>query len=179
MICIGWCLFSQTKWIEEEDKSVELSDLSMNKISGTTWNEEFELPEGSYSVPDFQDHFEYTIKRHETLTDKLPIQTLVNKIQNRITLKIKTGYYLELLTNKTMRPLWSIKRRITTDKNGENVQKLDITEVALFVVILSIINICHSVSYKIFNQQIIFTQKQFIQRFHTLKYGLLIKTLCY
>ena len=33
-------------------------------------NEEFELPDGSYSVSDIQDHFEYIIKSHKTVTDK-------------------------------------------------------------------------------------------------------------
>ena len=38
------------------------------KISAPTWNEEFELPDGPYSVSDIQDYFEYIIKRHETVT---------------------------------------------------------------------------------------------------------------
>ena len=45
----------------------------------------------------------------------------VNKIENRITFKIKTGYYLELLTAETMKLLGSTKNKITKDKNGENV----------------------------------------------------------
>ena len=32
-----------------------------------TWNDEFELPDGSYSVSDIQDYIEYIIKKHETL----------------------------------------------------------------------------------------------------------------
>ena len=39
------------------------------KISSPTWNEEFELPDGSYSVSDIPDYFEHTIKKHETVTD--------------------------------------------------------------------------------------------------------------
>ena len=34
------------------------------KISTPTWNEEFKLPDGSYSVSDIQDYFEYILKRH-------------------------------------------------------------------------------------------------------------------
>ena len=34
------------------------------KISAPTWNEEFELPDGSYSLSDIQDHFENMIKKH-------------------------------------------------------------------------------------------------------------------
>ena len=55
----------------------------------------------------------------------------VNKIENRITFKIKTGYYLELLTPETMKLLGSTKNEITKDKNGENVPHLEITEVVL------------------------------------------------
>ena len=38
------------------------------KIIGPTWNDEFELPDGSYSMSDIQDYIEYIIKKHETLT---------------------------------------------------------------------------------------------------------------
>ena len=55
----------------------------------------------------------------------------VNKIENRITFKIKTGYYLELLTPETMKLLGSTKSKITKDENGENVPHLEITEVVL------------------------------------------------
>ena len=44
-------------------------------------------------------------------------------------LKIKTGYYLELLTPETMKLLGSTKSKIT--KDGENVPYLEITEVIL------------------------------------------------
>ena len=55
----------------------------------------------------------------------------VNKIENRITVKIKTGYYLELLTIETMKLLGSTKSKINKDKNGENVPHLEIAEVIL------------------------------------------------
>ena len=35
-----------------------------SKISAPTWNEEFTLPDGSYSVSDIQDYFEYILKKH-------------------------------------------------------------------------------------------------------------------
>ena len=72
------------------------------KISASTWNDEFNLPDGSYSVSDIQDYFEYIIKKHETIADNPPVQISVNKIKNRIVFKIKTGYKLELLTRETM-----------------------------------------------------------------------------
>ena len=37
------------------------------KISAPTWNDEFNLPDGSYSVSDIQDYFEYIIKNHGTM----------------------------------------------------------------------------------------------------------------
>ena len=56
------------------------------------------LPDGSYSISDIQNYFGYVIKKHETLADKPPVQIYVNRIQKRITFKIKTWYYLEPLT---------------------------------------------------------------------------------
>ena len=81
------------------------------KISAPTWNDEFHLPDGSYSVSDMQDYFEYIIKKHETIADNLPVQTYVNKIQNRIVFKIKTGYKLKLLSKETMQLLGSSKKK--------------------------------------------------------------------
>ena len=52
-------------------------------------------------------------------------------MENRITFKIKTGHYLELLTSEAMKLLGSTKSNITKDKNGENVPHLEITEVVL------------------------------------------------
>ena len=54
-----------------------------------------------------------------------------NKTENRITFKIKTGYYLELLTPKTIKLLGSTKSKIAKNENGENVPYLEITEVVL------------------------------------------------
>ena len=59
------------------------------------------------------------------------MQIYVNKIENRVTFKIKNGYSLELLTPETMKLLGSTKNKITKDKNGENVPHLEITEVVL------------------------------------------------
>ena len=101
------------------------------KISVPTWNDKFELPDGSYSVPDIQDYFEYILKKHEENVDKPSIQIYVTKIENRVIFKIKNGYSLELLTPETMKLLGSTKSKITKDKNGENVPHLEITEVVL------------------------------------------------
>ena len=52
-------------------------------------------------------------------------------MENRITFKIKTGYYLELLRTRTVKLLENTKNKITKDKNGENVPRLEIIEVVL------------------------------------------------
>ena len=99
------------------------------KISAPTWNDEFELPDGSYSVSDIQDYFEYILKKHGENIDNPSVKIYVNKIENRITFKIKNGYSLELLTSETMKLFGSTENKITKDKNGENVPHLEITEV--------------------------------------------------
>ena len=101
------------------------------KISAPTSNEEFKLPDGSYSVSNIQDYFEYILKKHGENINKPPIQIYVNKIENRITFKIKNGYCLELLSKETIKLLRSTENKITTDKNGENVPHLEITKVVL------------------------------------------------
>ena len=52
-----------------------------NKLSAPTWNKEFKLSDRSYSASNIQDYFEY-------------ILIYINKIENRITFKIKTGYFI-------------------------------------------------------------------------------------
>ena len=101
------------------------------KISAPTWNDEFKLPDGSYSLSDIQDYFEYLLKKHGEDIDKPSIQIYVNKIKNRVTFKIKNGYSLELLTPETMQLLGSTKNKIPKDKNGENLPHLEVTEVIL------------------------------------------------
>ena len=49
------------------------------------------------------------------------IKICANKIENRITFKIKAGYYLELLTPGTVKLLGSTENKITKDKSGEDV----------------------------------------------------------
>ena len=39
------------------------------KISAPTWNDTLDLPDGSYSIADIQDYFEFIIKKHEVLTE--------------------------------------------------------------------------------------------------------------
>ena len=51
----------------------------------------------------------------------------VNKIENRITFKIKNAYNLELLTKETMKLLGSTKNKIIKDKNAKNILHLEIS----------------------------------------------------
>ena len=59
------------------------------KIIAPTWNDEFELPDGSYSVSDIQHYIEYIIKEHETLTTIPPIHVYISRVNNRLVFKIK------------------------------------------------------------------------------------------
>ena len=52
------------------------------KISAPDWNDTFDLPDGSYSVDDIQDYFEFVIKKHKSLTQNPPFQIYPNKIKN-------------------------------------------------------------------------------------------------
>ena len=101
------------------------------KISAPTWNDKFELPDGLYSVSNIQDYFKYILKKHGENIDKPSVQIYVNKIENRVTFKIKDGYSLELLTPETMKLLGSTENKITKDKKGEDLLHLEITEVLL------------------------------------------------
>ena len=51
----------------------------------------------------FKNYFKYILKRHDKVTDNPSITKYVNKIENRITFKIKTGYYIEILTSETIK----------------------------------------------------------------------------
>ena len=64
------------------------------KISAPTWNEEFKLPDGSYSVRDIQNCLKYILKKHGENTDKQSMKIYINKIENSIIFKIKDGYSL-------------------------------------------------------------------------------------
>ena len=101
------------------------------KISAPTWNETFDLPDGLYNISEIQDYIEYIIKKHEAIGENVPILIYANTINNRIVSKIKTGYKLELLSKETMKLLGSTKDIIDSDKNKENVPRLENVEVVL------------------------------------------------
>ena len=101
------------------------------KISALTCNETFDLPDGSYSIFEIQDYFEFIIKKHKTLTENLPIKIYPNTVINRIIFKTKSSYKLELLTPETMNLLGSTKKFVDQNKNGDNAPKLESVEVVL------------------------------------------------
>ena len=67
-------------------------------ISAPTWNDKFDLPDGSCSVSDIQDYLE-----HETLTENPPVQIYLNKIINSAIFKTITGYKLQILSPEKIR----------------------------------------------------------------------------
>ena len=95
------------------------------KITEPTWDQTFDLPNGSYTITDIQDCFLYILKKHETITsNEESLLIYPNEIKNRIVFKIKTEYKLEFLTNEKMKLLGD--GSITdTNKNGVNVPELE------------------------------------------------------
>ena len=65
------------------------------------------------------------------MTDNSPIRTYVNKTEDKIVFKIKTGHYLAILTPETMKSIESTKSKINKDENGENVSHLEDVEIVL------------------------------------------------
>ena len=133
--------FTKKLNLKDPNKNIALVNLSIYnnitaynnnklKISASTWNDLFDLPDGSYSVSDIQGCFECIITKHEAVVDNLPMQIYI-KMKNCVMFKIKTSYKLEVLSKETMKLLGSIKKVIAKDKNGENIPKLEIEDVIL------------------------------------------------
>ena len=95
------------------------------KLSASAWNDEFDLPDGSYSISDIQDYFDFFVRKHETLTENPTVEIYMNII----VFKIKTSYKLELLSPETMKLLGSAKKDVDQSKVGEDVPKLESVEV--------------------------------------------------
>ena len=86
------------------------------QISVPTWNDTFDLPDGSYFIADIQYYFKSIVKKHETVTENPAVQIYQNKIKNRAVFEIKTGCKLELLTPETMKLLGNGKKTLTKIK---------------------------------------------------------------
>ena len=93
-----------------------------------------------FELPDVMDHILYQIfkiilnlffKKRKIVADNPSVRINLNEIDYRVTSKIKTGYYLELIRPETMKLLQSIKSKITKDESSRNVPRLETTEVVL------------------------------------------------
>ena len=75
--------------------------------------------DGSYSVSNIQNYFQYVSKKYGEKFDKPSVKIYVNKIKIELHLKFKNGYSLELLTPETMNLLGSTENKITKDKRDK------------------------------------------------------------
>ena len=134
-------------------------------------------------MSDIQDYFEYILKKHRENTDNPLVKIYVNKIEYRITFRVKNGYSIE-----TMKLLGNNENKITKHKNGKNALHLEITQVVL--VHRNIVNNNYQqdsrflytfVPNKPFDSQLEISStnhiflKHLTQNSKTLKYGLQIK----
>ena len=113
----------------EKHKTTVQKQQTQNNSS--KWNDDFELPEGSYPVSDIQDYIEYIIKKQETLPTNSCIHICISRINNKLVFKVKDRHTLELQTPETMKLFGGTKKLIDKTKNGENVPSLEVVEVAL------------------------------------------------
>ena len=103
-------------------------------------------------------NFKNIINKDETLINH-QFKYKSTKFRKKVKFKIKTQYYLELITPETVKLLKSTGRRISNNKNGENKSHLDVTKVVLIhgimvdnhyqhdSKVLSTFQISHMVSY--------------------------------
>ena len=68
-----------------------------------------DLLDGSYFKLNIEVCFDYIVKNFETESDDVSIRIYVKKIEKRITFKIMTRYYLDLLTPETLKLLGSLE----------------------------------------------------------------------
>ena len=101
------------------------------KITAPTWNDEFELPAGSYLVSGIQDYISHIIKKHETLTANPLIHFYIHEINNRLVSKIIDIYKVESQTLETVKLLGSTEKTIDKRQNGENIPSLEVVEEVL------------------------------------------------
>ena len=108
--------FSKLKYLLHLESIKREYNNNKFKTSAPNWNETFDLPDGSDSIDDIQDYFEFIIKKYETLSENPSVQIYLNKLKYRIVYKIKNGCKLELLTTETMQLLGSTKKVVDKDK---------------------------------------------------------------
>ena len=93
-------------------------------------NEEFELPWIIFCIRNSQ-LLRIYLKKHWEKNNNPSIITYINKIENRIPFRTKTGHYVQLLTSEVVKLLGSGNSKIAKDEKGENFPNLEITEVVL------------------------------------------------
>ena len=99
------------------------------EISASTWSDEFELPDGSNSIADIQDYFEYVLKKHGENIDNPSVKIYVDKIENRITFKIKTGAFnLKQALDADPRAIQQISFTANLDRAGNTTMFFIIEE---------------------------------------------------
>ena len=98
------------------------------KIIAPTWEDGFNLLDSLYSESDIQDYIEHIIKKNETLPTNPPIYIYINRVNESLVFKIKTGYKLEL---ETMKLFISTKKLIDKTKNVESALSLEVVEVTI------------------------------------------------
>ena len=81
MVLANLSIYYTWKNIKSEYKNNKL------KISAPTWNDTFNLPDGSYLISDIQDYFEFITKKHETLAENPPVQIYPYKIKKELLAK--------------------------------------------------------------------------------------------
>ena len=103
------------------------------------------------------------------MADNPPIKIYLNKIENKIKFKIKTGYYLELVTPERMTLLRTIKNKTKKNENAYNVPRFEIAEVVSVHCIVANNDyqhdsrfLCTFVLNKLFGQLLNISPKSFI-----------------
>ena len=131
--------------LKTSDKYVSLTNLCMyytvniQKSNVRTINLKYQLQHGMKNLNYLMDHIPYQVfkiilillKKHGARKVNLSIRISINEIENRITFKIKTGFYLKLLTPETMKLFGGTKSKIAENENDENIPNLEISEVVL------------------------------------------------
>ena len=103
------------------------------------------------------------------MADNPPMKIYLNKIENKIKIKIKTGYYLELVTPERMTLLRTIKNKTKKNENAYNVPRFEIAEVVSVHCIVANNDyqhdsrfLCTFVLNKLFGQLLNISPKSFI-----------------
>ena len=100
----SWSVYYMWKNIRQQRRNNKL------KLIAPTWNDEFGLPDGSYSMSDIEDYVEYIIKKHEALPTNPLFQIYIKRINKKLVLKIKDWYKVELQTPETMKLFGSTQK---------------------------------------------------------------------